>query len=61
MSVSVALLIQNAKRMRRTMLLSVACTAVLSSHKRQEFREKNTEYKTCFNFMYNLCLTYLPS
>jgi hypothetical protein len=49
--VSVASVIQHAKRMRRIILPSVACPAApyfpTLSHKRHDFREKVTEYKTC--------------
>jgi hypothetical protein len=50
--VSVALIIQHAKRMRRIILLSVACQAVpylffTLSHKRHDFRKKVIEHKTC--------------
>ena len=47
----VALVIQNATRMRRIILLSVACPAVtyfsLLLHKWDEFRKKGSEYKMC--------------
>jgi hypothetical protein len=50
--VSVALVIQHAKRMRRSMLSSVACQALSCfpplSHKRQDFRKKLLKLKCVF-------------
>jgi hypothetical protein len=48
--VSAALVIQHAKRVRRIMLLSVACLTVpppsILPQKRQNFRRKVSEHKT---------------
>ena len=49
--VPAALGIRHAIRIRRNIMLSVACRAVLNfptlSHKRYDFREKVTEHKMC--------------
>ena len=62
--VSVALVIQHAKRMRRIILSYVACLAVpyfsRLSHKRHDFREKKViGHKMCV-FSYNVCLKHFP-
>ena len=56
--VSVTLVIQHAKRMRRIILLSVACLAVLNfftlSHKRHDFLKKLLNIKCVFWFCLQL-------
>jgi hypothetical protein len=63
LSVSVALVIQHAKRMRHVVLPSVACLALAYfstlSHKQHDFRKNVTEYKMCVlilstNFVWNI-------
>jgi hypothetical protein len=59
--VSVASVMQHAKRMRRVILKSVACPVVTSftlSHKQKDYRGKKcTEYKVCvLIFFYKFCL-----
>jgi len=55
-SVSVALIIQDPKRMRHTILTSVACLTLPNvsslSHKWHDFSENVIEYKMCFDFLY---------
>jgi hypothetical protein len=50
--VSVALAVHHVMRMRRVILLSVACMALLYfstlSHQRHDFRETFIEHKMCF-------------
>jgi hypothetical protein len=62
--VSAALVIQHAKRMRRIILSSAACPALLyistMSHIRHDFRGKVFEYKVCvLIFCTNLSETFL--
>jgi hypothetical protein len=62
--VSLALVIHHVKRMRRIVLSSVACPAILQFftlfHKRHDFRENVTEHKMCVlifstTFIWNVC------
>jgi hypothetical protein len=62
--VSVALVMQHAKRMRRIILSSVACLAVpyfsILSHKRHDIRKNLLNIKFVFLFsLHSLCETYL--
>jgi hypothetical protein len=61
--VSVVLVIQHAKRMRRIILSSVACTAPqyfsTFSHKRHDFRVKKLLNIKCYYFLQDLCLKLL--
>ena len=55
--VSACLGIQYAIRMRRIVMCGLSYSIIFFhiSHKRQGFREKqNTEYKMCFDFLYNI-------
>ena len=59
--VSIALVIQHAKRMRRITLPSVVCPALqyfsTLSHKRDDFRkQKIIEHKMYSDFIYDICL-----
>jgi DNA-directed RNA polymerase alpha subunit len=59
MSVSVALVIQHAMRMRRIILSSVTLVALQYFplyHKRHDFRENVIDYAMHFDFLNNLCL-----
>ena len=52
----VSLVIQHAMRKRRIILLSVTCPALPQFSTAKGFRERVTEHKTCFDFLYNLRL-----
>jgi hypothetical protein len=58
--VSVAVAIQHAKRMRRIISSPATWSALpyasTLSHKRHDFRKKNTEHKMCFDFLYSFSL-----
>jgi len=58
--VFVALVIQHAKHMRRTIWSSVACLALPQFstllHRRHDFRENVVEYKTCVLISYTNCV-----
>jgi hypothetical protein len=61
LSLPATLVMQHAMRMRRIVLLSVACLTVphspTLSHKRHDIQKKKLiEYKNCFDFLYNFCL-----
>ena len=57
--VSVALVIQHAKRMRRIVLPSAACPALpyfsTLSRQRHDFGKSIIAHKICFKFLYNFC------
>jgi hypothetical protein len=60
--VSVALVIQHAKRVRRIILSSVACLTLpyfsTLPQKGQSFQEKIIENKMCLDFLYKFILKY---
>ena len=60
--VFVALVIQHAKHMHCNTVSSIACPAVpyffTLSHKWQDLQKDVTEYKMCYDFLYNFCLKY---
>jgi hypothetical protein len=57
--VFVALGIQQVKRMRRILLLSMAYLTVpylcTLSHEQYDYRETIIKHKMCSNFLYNIC------
>jgi hypothetical protein len=58
--VCATLAIQQAKRIHRIVLPSVACRVVhflpILSHKRLDFRKAVIEHQMCFHFLYNFYL-----
>ena len=63
--VSVAVIIQHAKHMRRILLSSVACLSLPFFFPRYHINstilggKKDIEHEICFDFLYDLCLKYL--
>ena len=57
---SVTLVSQHVKRMRPSILSSVASQTLsyfsTLSHTRHDFRQKLVEHKTCLDFLYNFCV-----
>ena len=62
---SVAVVIQLAKRVRSVMFSTVVCLAVpyfsTLCHERCNFRNRVVEYDVCFNFLCNFCLKHFLS